>query len=383
MIESEMESGVISRRGIEIVRGEGARIWDPNGKEYIDMGASYGVCNVGHCSPDVIKAISDQISDIIYISSSYDNPQRKRLMARLINLAPPGMNRVFLCNSGTESVESALKFAIYTTGRKRIMAAKRSFHGRTNGSLSVTWNPKNRKSMEGSLIETDFVRYGDVSELEEKIDSNTAAVILEPVQGEGGVHIPPENYFTEVRRICDENGALLIIDEVQTGLGRTGTMFAIERYGISPDLMCVGKSLGGGIPIAATLIHERIEELPKGLHGSTFGGNPAACASANAVLDHLIEKDLAERANRLGHRLIFGLRDIGNPIIREIRGIGLMVAIELKRKAGPYLSRMMDRGIAAIPAGSTTIRLLPPLVISEEDIDRTILVLEEILDDRS
>lgn len=379
MKENEMESGVVSRRGIEIVRGEGARIWDAYGNMYIDMGASYGVCNTGHCNPDVQEAIRSQMEQLMYISSSYDNPKRRELMVKLLDLAPEGMGRVFLCNSGTEAVEAALKFSIHQTGRRKIIAAKRSFHGRTLGALSVTWNPKHRNVMEGSLLETEFVTYGDIEDLKEKIDDRTAAVILEPIQGEGGVHLPPDDYFSEVRRICDLNGALLIADEVQTGLGRTGYMFAMERHGIVPDFICVGKSLGGGIPIAAVLINRKSGPMPSGLHGTTFGGNPVACSAACAVLDHLVLKELPERASRSGRLLLEGISSLESPVIREVRGQGLMMAIELKKKAGPYLSKLLERGIAAIPSGSTVIRLLPPLVITQEDIKETTKVLGEVL----
>jgi acetylornithine/LysW-gamma-L-lysine aminotransferase len=381
MKENEMESGVVSRRGIEIVRGEGARIWNAYGNMYIDMGASYGVCNVGHCNPEVQEAVRSQIGRLMYVSSSYDNPERRELMAKLIDLAPKGMGRVFLCNSGTEAVEAALKFSVHQTGKRKIIAAKRSFHGRTLGSLSVTWNPKHRNVMEGSLLETEFVTYGDIEDLRKKIDDITAAVILEPIQGEGGVHLPPDGYFQEVRRICDENGALLIVDEVQTGLGRTGYMFAIEKHGIIPDLICLGKSLGGGIPIAAVLINERLGSMPTGLHGSTFGGNPVACSAANAVLDYLVVNDLPGRAKISGTLLLDGIGSIDSPVIREVRGQGLMIAIELKKKAGPYLSKLLENRIAAIPSGSTVIRLLPPLVIAEEDIKETIKILGEVLNE--
>jgi acetylornithine/LysW-gamma-L-lysine aminotransferase len=381
MKESEIESGVISRRGMEIIKGEGARIWDADGNMYIDMGASYGVCNVGHCNSQVQEAVRSQIGELMYISSSYDNPQRRELMLRLLEMVPEGMGRVFLCNSGTEAVEAALKFSIHQTGRRKIIAAKRSFHGRTLGSLSVTWNPKHRNAMEGSLLKTEFVTYGDIGDLREKIDADTAAVVLEPIQGEGGVHLPPDGYFQEVGRICHQNGVLLIVDEVQTGLGRTGYMLAIEKHEITPDLICLGKSLGGGIPIAAVIINQGLGPMPSGLHGSTFGGNPAACSAANAVLNYLVVNDLPGKTRRLGRLLIERIRSIDSPIIREVRGQGLMIAIELKKKAGPFLSKLLGKGIAAIPSGSTVIRLLPPLVISEEDIEKTVKILGEVLNE--
>jgi acetylornithine/LysW-gamma-L-lysine aminotransferase len=380
LTEDEMESGVVTRRGVEIARGNGSRIWDSAGREYLDMGASYGVCNVGHCNPRVADAISRQIRELIYISSSYDNPARRGLMRRLISASPEGMERVFLCNSGTESVEAAVKFAVKITGKDRIIAAKRGFHGRTMGALSLTWNPSHREGLENWLCPVDFVGYGDPDEIRKSIDEKTAAVILEPIQGEGGVHVPPEGYLSDVREICDESGALLITDEVQTGMCRTGDFFAVQHEGVVPDLMCVGKSLGGGLPIAATLINRVSGVIPRGSHGSTFGGNPAVCAAASAVIDFMIDEELDKRAGDLGNYFIKTLRDLENPLIREIRGRGLMIGVELKTRAGPYLSKLLERGIAAIPTGATVIRFLPPLVIDKEDIDLTISVLSEVLD---
>lgn len=379
--EEELESGTISKRGMEIVKGEGCRIWDLNGKEYLDMGASYGVCNVGHRNRFVVDAISAQMNDLLYVSSSYDNPARRELMERLLSVSPPGMRRVFLCNSGTESVEAALKFSLVKTGRKRIVAAKRSFHGRTLGALSLTWNPSHREGFGDSLLPVDFVPYNNIEEMKEAVTEETAAVFLEPIQGEGGVHVPSGGYLQEVRKICTEKGTLMVIDEVQTGLCRTGRMFCVDHHGISPDLMCVGKSLGGGLPIAATIIHENIGSLPKGIHGSTFGGDPLVCAAANGSLRFMVEEKLDMRARDLGDMFMEGLLGIDSPKIREVRGLGLMVGVELKERAGPYLSSLLDRGIAAIPTGATVIRFLPPLVVEKKDIDHTVKTLEEVLNE--
>jgi len=378
--EGELESGAVSRRGIEIVRGEGAKIWDACGKEYLDMGASYGVCNVGHRNPYVLEAMSEQANRLIYVSSSYDNPARRELMERLVSISPEEMSRVFLCNSGTEAVEAAVKFALLLTGRKRIVASKRAFHGRTLGALSLTWNPSHRTGVEDKLYPVDFVAYGNVEEISGAVTEETSAVILEPVQGEGGVHVPPEGYFQDVKRICEERGALLIVDEVQTGFCRTGKMFAVMHQGVAPDIMCVGKSLGGGLPIGAAVINGRLGTVPKGSHGSTFGGDPLVCAAANGALRYMVERGLDRRTMELGRIFMEGLRDLGSPQIREVRGIGLMIGLELRTRAGPYLSSLLERGIAAIPTGATVIRFLPPLVVDEEDIFRTVKCVAEVLD---
>lgn len=378
--EGEMESGVLSKRGLEIVRGRGSIIWDIEGREYIDMGASYGVCNVGHCDQGVMRALSDQVKKLTYISSSYDNPARRELMDSLISISPGGLTRVYLCNSGTESVEAAIKFVFHLTGRKKLVAARRGFHGRTLGSLSLTFNPSHRKGMEDLLLPVDFVSFGIIEDIERTVDEDTAAVVLEPVQGEGGVHVAPEGYLKEVRRICDEKGALLIIDEVQSGLCRTGKMFGIEHQDVTPDIICIGKSLGGGLPIAAVLLHERLGQLPAGLHGSTFGGNPIACAAASACLESMVKMKLDQRSRELGDHFLMKLKGLKSQLVREVRGQGLMIGLELKQRAGPYLSALLENGIAAMPTGATVIRFLPPLVVTEEEIDRTVEVLGEVLD---
>jgi acetylornithine/LysW-gamma-L-lysine aminotransferase len=380
MMESDLESGVISKRGIVIERGEGCYIWDTYGNKYLDMGASYGVCNIGHGQASLIEAVKTQSEQLFYVSSSYDNPTRTELMRRLIDISPFKNGRVFLCNSGTEAVEAALKFALDITGKKRIIAAKGSFHGRTMGALSLTFNPKYRKGFEPFLGPVDFVRYGDLEEMEGLMNSDTAAVILEPIQGEGGIRIPPSGYFQRIRELCDQNGSLLIVDEVQTGLGRTGTMFAIEQEGVIPDIMCIGKSLGGGIPIGATLLDENMGLVGKGRHGSTFGGSPIACSAANAALSIINEQDLPERSREKGEYFLERLASIDNPLIREVRGKGLMIGVELKKRAGPYLSALLKEGVAAIPAGSNVIRFLPPLTVEKGEIDSTVTMLQRILD---
>ena len=379
MLEAELESGVIAKRGIDIVRGEGCHIWDADGKMYLDMGASYGVCNVGHCNPRVVRAIEEQARKLIYVSSSYDNGSRKELMERLLSVSPPGMSRVFLCNSGTEAMEAAIKFAFGKTGRRGLVAAKRAFHGRSLGSLSLTFNPSHRQGMEGCLLPVKFANFADMDSLRGIVDEDTAAVVLEPIQGEGGVHVPPEGYLRDVRNLCDEMGVLLIIDEVQTGLCRTGDFFAIQHEGVTPDVMCVGKSLGGGLPIAAAVLGETMGQMEKGSHGSTFGGSPLACAAGVAALEFMEEERLDLRAMELGARFMEGLLEMEHPLVREVRGRGLMIGLELKVRAGPYLSALLERGLAAIPTGATVIRFLPPLVISEEDIDDAVQTIGEVL----
>ena len=293
--------------------------------------------------------------------------------------APGKMERVFLCNSGTEAIEAAFKFARYTTGRRKIIATMRGFHGRTMGALSATWNKNYREPFEPLVPDFQHVPYNKLERLEAAIDDTTAAVILEVVQGEGGVHPGTAEYLQGAQALCQERGALLIIDEVQTGFGRTGKMFASEHYGLEPDLICLAKSIAGGVPMGAVLIGERVGELSPGVHGSTFGGNPLAAAASLAALDVLEDEALPQHAAEMGEYLLEKLQEINSPLIREVRGLGLMVGIEIKQKVAPYLQALTERGVLAQPAGLTVIRLLPPLVISEEQIDRVVDALTEVL----
>ncbi|MGB9639515.1 MAG: aspartate aminotransferase family protein, partial [Anaerolineales bacterium] len=305
------------------------------------------------------------------------NDQRAAVQERLCQLA--NMQRVYLCNSGTEAVEAALKFARATTGRKNIVAAMRAFHGRTMGALSATHNKKYREPFEPLVPGFTHVPYNNLDKLSEAVNQDTAAVILEVVQGEGGVYPATAEFLLGAQALCREKGALLIIDEVQTGFGRTGRLFAFQRYGLEPDLVSVGKSIAGGLPMGATLISERVGALGVGWHGSTFGGNPLACAASLAALEVIEEEKLPERAEQLGTQFRERLNAISSPLIREVRGLGLMIGIELKQKVAPYIQAMTDEGILVLNAGMNVIRLLPPLVIQPEQLDRVAQALERVL----
>ena len=382
-IESTHTSGVYAKRDLVVVRGEGALLYDEQGCEYIDCVGAQGVASLGHAHPAVAEAIAAQARRLISCPEMFFNDRRAELLSRLVALAPEGISRVFLCNSGTEAVEAAIKFARFNAGRTGVIAAMRGFHGRTMGALSATWNKKFRQPFEPLLPGFTHVPYNNLERLAAAVDEDTAAVILEVVQGEGGVHPGTTAYLLGAQRLCRQQGALLVIDEIQTGFGRTGKMFALEHHNLQPDLLTVAKSLGGGIPIGAVLIGERVGELPPGIHGSTFGGNPLSCAAAVAALDALIEEKLSERAAELGAYLLSQLQEIESPLIREIRGMGLMVGIEIKQKVSPYLKALAERGVLALSAGLTVVRLLPPLVITREQIDRVVAVLDKVLSDSS
>ncbi len=377
-IENRHTSGVYAKQPLAIVRGQGASLFDAEGVEYLDCSAGQGVANIGHAHPKIAEAIYRQASTLITLFETFPNDQRALLMQKFAKLLP-GLDRVFFCNSGTESVEAALKFARISTGRKNIVAAMRAFHGRTYGSLSATYNKKYREGFEPLVPGFSHVPFNNLEALDQAVTEETAAVILEVIQGEGGVHPVSTEYIREARQICDARGALLIVDEIQTGFGRTGTMFAIEHFDVMPDLLACAKSLAGGVPMGAVLIGPKVRNLAIGVHGSTFGGNPLSCAAALATLQVLEEEDLPRQALVKGAYLIDKLHQIESPLVREVRGMGLMIGIELKQKAAPYLKALQEHRILALNAGMTVIRLLPPLVISYQQIDHLVDVLKEVL----
>jgi acetylornithine/LysW-gamma-L-lysine aminotransferase len=378
-IENKHTSGVYAKQALVIVRGQGASLFDVDGVEYLDCSSGHGVANLGHAHPKIAEALYKQASTLITLFESFPNDQRAILMEKITALIPD-LDRVFFCNSGTESVEAAFKFARISTGRKNIVAAMRAFHGRTYGSLSATYNKKYREGFEPLVSGFSHVAYNNIEALDKAVNEETAAVILEVVQGEGGVYPATTEYIQAARRICDERGALLIMDEIQTGFGRTGKMFAIQHFGVTPDLLTCAKSLAGGVPIGAVLIGHNVKNLTPGVHGSTFGGNPLSCAAANAALDVIKEEDLPGQAEAKGKYLLDKLKEINSPNIREVRGLGLMIGIEMKQKVAPYIKALQEKKIIALNAGMTVIRLLPPLVITYDQIDHLVDVLTEVLD---
>jgi LysW-gamma-L-lysine/LysW-L-ornithine aminotransferase len=375
--EDQFTSGVYTKRPAVIVRGLGASLWDADGKKYIDCVGGHGAANLGHANPAIAKAIADQAAVLVTCPELFYNDQRSLLEEKLCTLA--GMGRVFLCNSGTEAVEAALKFSRLSTGRTGVVATMRGFHGRTMGALSATWEKKYREPFEPLVPGFSHVAYNDGEALEDAITDQTAAVILEVVQGEGGVRPGDGEYLLHAQELCHERGALLILDEVQTGFGRTGKLFAFQHYGLDPDLVCVAKSIAGGLPMGAALIHARLGAMPSQVHGSTFGGNPLACAAALAGLDYLVENHLSERAAELGPWFMGELKHIESPLIRDVRGLGLMVGIELKQKVTPYLQALMEQGVMALPAGLTVMRFLPPLVISRDELGEVVKTVKKVL----
>ena len=376
--ENQYASGLYAKHNLVIIRGQGALLWDEQGRQYLDCASGHGVANLGHAHPAVVQAIARQAERLITLPETYYNDQRARLMEKLVGLFPD-MQSVFLCNSGAEAVEAAIKFARLSTGRSQIVAAMRGFHGRTLGALSATWNKRYRQPFEPLVPGFEHIPYNNLESLDKAITGQTAAVLLEVVQGEGGVYPADPAFLQAAQQLCQQRGALLIIDEVQTGLGRTGRLFASQHYQVIPDLLCLAKSLAGGLPMGAALIGPRVQNLAPGLHASTFGGNPLACAAALAVLQTLEDEDLPRQAAEKGAYLVQQLSEIQSPLIREIRGLGLMIGIELKQKVAPYLQALEAQGILALPAGMNVIRLLPPLVITCEQIDHLVAALTQVL----
>jgi acetylornithine/LysW-gamma-L-lysine aminotransferase len=378
-IETRYSSGVYNKRDLTIVRGAGTRLWDADGKEYIDCATGMGVASVGHANPTVVAAIAEQARTLITCPELFYNDRRAQLLEKLAQVTPAGLDRIFLCNSGTEAIEAAIKFARMSTGKPGIIATMRGFHGRTLGALAATWDQKAKEHF-GPLPEGfRHVAYDKLEALEQAIDSTTAAVLLEIVQGESGVRPASGAYLQGVQQLCRERNVLLIIDEVQTGFGRTGAFFACEHYGLQPDILAMAKAMAGGIPMGAIAIGERIQTIHKGTHSSTFGGNPLACAAACAVLDVMHELRLPERAAEVGAYFQDRLRALDSPKVRDVRGLGLMLGVELKEKVAPSLRALMERGVLALAAGTTVLRFLPPLIITQEEVDTVVEHVAEVL----
>lgn len=379
-VEQTHTSGAYVKRDLQIVRGAGARLEDAAGRSYIDLVGGQGVAALGHSHPAIVQAVQQQAAELMICPELFHNPLRARYQAELCQVAE--MPRVFLCNSGAESIEGAIKIARLATGRPGIVATMRGFHGRTLGALSATWNKSYRGPFEPLLPHVTHVPYNNVERLAEALDEHTAAVLIEPVQGEGGVYPAEDGYLQAVAELCRANGTLLILDEVQTGFGRTGWFFAHQRDGVRPDLLCVAKSMAGGIPMGAVLLGERIGVLPPATHGTTFGGNPLACAAGLAVLDVLRSTDLITQARARGAAVLDHLRaHLLSGAYREVRGRGFLIGIELRGKVAPGLGALQARGVLALPAGMTVLRLMPPLVISDDDLWQAVETVEEVLND--
>jgi acetylornithine/LysW-gamma-L-lysine aminotransferase len=382
MTEDQFMGNIYQRFPVTIENGLGAHVWDASGKEYIDCMGGYGVALVGHCNPRVVKAIKAQIDKIITVHSSLYNKTREEFLEKLIKISPKNLSQVYLNNSGTEAVEAAIKFARKFTGKKKMVAMNGSYHGKSLGALSVTFNQKYRKAFEPLIDTVNFASFGDMDALQNAVDSDTAMVIIEPIQGESGINVAPDGFLQKVRKLCDEKGIVLVFDEIQAGLGRTGKMWASQHWDTVPDIMCLAKGIAGGVPMGATLVRPDIlSSISKGEQSSTFGGNPLSCAAGIGAIDALTEDRLVENADKNGKIFRDGLERLKekHKIIREVRGKGLMIGVEMKFEVKDILFDGIANNLLLLYSGKNILRLLPPLVISESDINKALETLDAIL----
>ena len=379
-LELKNEMNLYGKRGIALARGEREFVWDTEGKRYIDCTTGVGVAILGHAHPALISAVSKTSSTLMTCQEPFGLESRSKLLSRLTALFG-SPSKVFLCNSGTESIEAALKLSRKKTGRKGFVAAMNAFHGRSSGSLSLTFKPKYREAFEPLLGPVVRTRFNDIEHLKASVTTDTAALFLEAIQGEGGVRPATSEYLKAARDICTDKGALLVLDEVQTGCGRTGKFFAYEHFGIKPDIVCLAKGLGGGVPIGATIADDSVNAFGPADHGSTFGGNPLACAAANAVLDTLEHDKLLAKVASDGVYMKQKLSSLlsSKSQYREVRGMGLMLAVELKVPSKEPLASLLQKGVLALPAGEQVVRFLPPFIISRESLDTAANALSEVL----
>lgn len=373
--ENAFSFEVYPKRNIVITRAKNATIWDKNGKIYIDCAGGIGVANVGHCNDEITAKLKSQLDKIVICPGIFYNDTRAEFLEKLLSIVPKNLSKAFLSNSGTEAVEAAIKFARYTTKKTEFIAFMRGFHGRTMGSLSATFEPKYKEDFKPLVGGFSHVPFNNYSKLLEKVTDNTAGIIMELVQGEGGVNISNPEFVKQVRDLCNEKGIILIIDEIQTGFGRTGEMFACNHYNVEPDILCLSKSIAGGIPMGATVVSDKVK-IDIGKHGTTFGGNPLACAGGSATIDFMLDTNLAQQSKEKGDYFAQKLQERQQDvsIIRNIRNIGLMIGVELKTRVKPYLEMLLKNGLIAMP-GKTVLRLLPPLTIEYKDIDRAVDII--------
>jgi acetylornithine/LysW-gamma-L-lysine aminotransferase len=380
--ENRLMANVFGKRPLVITRGKGALVWDVKGKEYVDCTGSYGVALLGHSHPKVVEAICKQAETLISCHASLYNNKRTEFLQKLMSITPMGLNKAFLSNSGAESVECAIKLARKFTGKPEIIAVMGGYHGKTMGALSATWDKKYRGPFQPLVPEFKHVPPDNLEKLAEAITDKTSAVLLEPIRGEGGVRIPPDDFLPGVRELCDEKNVLLILDEVQTSFGRTGKMFGCDHWGVTPDVMCLAKPFAGGLPIGITVAKENImSSLKIGEHSSTFSGSPLVCAAACAAIDALVKDKLAERAENMGGYFKAKLEELQAKynIVKEVRGLGLMLGMEFRYDVRNIILKTMEKGILVLDAGRNVLRFLPPLVIEKKQIDKTVAVLDEVI----
>ena len=380
--EDEYMIKAYAKRPVVLHRGEGAYLWDINGKKYLDFTGNYGVCILGYSHPEIIRAIKSQAEKLTACHGSFYNETRAMFLEKLVKIAPKGLNKAFLGNSGAEAVECAIKIARKYTGKPEVIAMMGGYHGKTMGALSATWKEKYRGPFEPLVPSFKHVPRYNIQKVKEAITEKTAAVIVEPIQGESGIVVPPRDFLPSLRDLCDKTEVLLIMDEVQTGMGRTGKMFACEHWETIPDILCIAKSIAGGLPLGATLTTEEIaSKLEVGEHTSTFGGNPVACAAAAATIDVILRENLLAHVEKVGKFFLERLKELQSKhrIVREARGLGLMLGLELRIDVLNVILEAIQRGVLLLDAGRNVLRFLPPFIITEKEVDEVVMVLDEIL----
>jgi acetylornithine/LysW-gamma-L-lysine aminotransferase len=380
--EDDFLGHLYQRFPIVIHRGKGAKVWDDTGREYIDCMAGYGVALIGHCNDRVVSAIKNQIEKLMVCHMSTYNTTRSIMLNKLSKVVPIGLDKIFISNSGAEAVETALKFSRKFTGKPGVISMNGGYHGKTLGALSVTSSEKYRRPFEPLLDHVKFVPYGNTRKILDSIDNKTGTIILEPIQGESGIIVPPPGFIQEVREICSKHSLVLIFDEIQSGFGRTGKMWAAENWNTVPDIVCVAKGIAGGFPMGLTITRtEIIESMKIGEHSSTFAGNPLACAAASASIDALVLDKLVENSAETGRYfkdLLVQLKE-KHKIVREVRGLGLMLALELRFDVRNILMDGISNGILMLYSGRNIIRLLPPLLIDKELVLKFVTILDMLL----
>lgn len=382
MSEDNYLGNLYQRFPINISKGKGATVWDVSGKEYIDCMGGYGVALIGHCNDRVVNAIKKQSEKLITCHMSLYNNVRLEFLEKISKISPKKLSKVFFSNSGAESTESALKFSRKFTGKSGIIAMTGGYHGKTFGALSVTHNEKYRKSFQPLLEGVKFVPYSNPSKIEESLDTSIGTVIIEPIQGETGIIVPSDGVLQQIRKICDQNDLVLIFDEIQTGLGRTGRMWAGEHWSTTPDIMCLAKGIAGGLPMGLTLCKPEILDAMKvGEHSSTFAGNPLSCSAGIATIESIIEESLVENAAKVGNIFKNGLFQLkeNHRIVRDVRGLGLMLALELRFDIKDILFDGIKEGLLMLYSGRNIIRLLPPLVLDDVKVAKTLSIMDQLL----
>ena len=378
-IEDDYFINTFTRQPIVLDHGEGVKVTDIDGNDYIDMFAGIAVNALGHNHPKLVKAIQDQAEKLIHISSIYYNEPALVYAKKLIELT--SFDRIFYANSGAEANEGAIKLAVKYTGKNEVISTVESFHGRTVMTLAATGHEHYHEPFKG-ILPKGFINvpYNDIEAIKEAITENTAAIIVEPIQGEGGVNVPDITYLKEIEKICNEKDIVFIVDEVQTGFGRCGTLFAHELFDVKPDIMTMAKGIGGGVPMGGILATEKVASaFVPGDHGTTFGGGPLVCAAANAVLDEILAENILDNVNEVGDYFVEELKKLDKEIIADVRGKGLMVGLELTKPGAEYVDKLREKGFLINCTADKVLRFVPPLIITKEDIDEFVKALDETL----